>query len=452
MASDGDEGMASASGGAGEFTDSDNEVEYATGGGGQSSSRYRYSSSDISDDDSDASLDSKYYRAMVRRSLGPNAYLADEQVLYDTSEDSGPDKRDDRDAEELSDGDQGHYGGVPSRPDSENEAGALQGYIIASDSDSSDSVPIGVFDELHFANQAVNDAASQSADAASQSALEFDEDDTSILSQDKLEPSESDEFESESEDNEANNRSSAFDPAAHFRSRARFTMTGSKQLSRYQQEAERQAARDADSDADVESGGADADDSSVLSERDVTPSPPQDPQILRIERDLQGVQADFCECQFWCACKRYKIWYGSSIEEQEAAMQKQIEEDEKIKKEEAKTAKDQSSGIDADVDTTSAGEKHEDDDEDDGVMMAPSQTHLPERALAKEVFPESAMRSTLNKGKDEIDEPVVLYTTPSWDLRARPPRPPISWVGPWKQEIDMGNYQPPSVEDAPEED
>ena len=128
-------------------------------------------------------------------------------------------------------------------------------------------------------------------------------------------------------------------------------------------------------------GGA----SSDLSELGSTPEP-VDPELVRLAGEEKRRKLELCQCEGWCTCERYNIFYGAA----------------------------------------------------EGSSDLPSQSHLSERVLADEELPESSMRSTVNSGKRSIafdDERAGKKRRTeqvfSWDRAGKPKRAPAGWEGEW---------------------
>ena len=138
------------------------------------------------------------------------------------------------------------------------------------------------------------------------------------------------------------------------------------------------AAKDTPQPRSSKAGGA----SSDLSELGSTPEP-VDPELVRLAGEEKRRKLELCQCEGWCTCERYNIFYGA----------------------------------DSDL---------------------PSQTHLSERVLAGEELPESSMRSIVNSGKrsaafdDERDgKKRRVEQERSWDRVGKPKRAPAGWLGEW---------------------
>jgi hypothetical protein len=193
--------------------------------------------------------------------------------------------------------------------------------------------------------------------------------------------------------------------------------------------------------------------SSDLSDLGATPEPP-DSELRRLARQQRRRVLELCKCEGWCSCDRYKIFYGLGDQEQSPAVG-----------DVSSTPDGEKLGIAAKKRPTSGTDAEEEADEDvfgnpssyhndvpsdvNKQAEAPekfdldltSQTHLSERVLANEIFPGSAMRSTVDmgdkgKGKrrnDFEDEPSPKRTRTkqvfSWDRVAKPSRPPTGWSG-----------------------
>lgn len=213
------------------------------------------------------------------------------------------------------------------------------------------------------------------------------------------------------------------------------------------------------SDLDEEDERETNDSSSDLSDLGATPEPP-DPELLRLVQEQRTRKLDLCECEGWCSCEKYKIFYGFGHQEQssdaddasstetgqknetpaeeqtvsKAASEADAEDkdDEDVPANPSSSQKDDASDS-ANNKQAEAPEASEDFDSDSEF---PSQTHLSERVLASEEFPESSMRSTINKGKraNNFEEESAVKKTRtdqvfSWDRIKKPSRAPAGWAG-----------------------
>lgn len=198
-----------------------------------------------------------------------------------------------------------------------------------------------------------------------------------------------------------------------------------------------------------------------LSDLGSTPEP-ADPELVRLAGEERRRKLQLCECDGWCTCERYTIFYGFGSYEKssDAGSDRSAAHDDKARagtkrkrspetntsprKKRAETTSMQNEGYENDSgDLSSSQSKHTSDsntrshDEAEGSNSdLPSQTHLSERVLANEELPESSMRSTINNGKksnafdDERDtNKTSTEHVYSWDRGDKPMRPPTGWVG-----------------------
>jgi hypothetical protein len=146
--------------------------------------------------------------------------------------------------------------------------------------------------------------------------------------------------------------------------------------------------------------------SSELSDLDDTPEPP-DPELERVAHDERMRQLDPCMCEGWCYCERYKLFYGFAP----VAVGVEV------------------TNLDFLADAATGSNST---NKQESAAEYPSQTHLSERVLAIEEFPESAMRSTISKGtraREVHEEEQLVPNRRSWERQAKPARPPFGWVG-----------------------
>lgn len=193
-------------------------------------------------------------------------------------------------------------------------------------------------------------------------------------------------------------------------------------------------------------------DSSGLSELGATPEP-SDPDLLRLAREQKSREFDLCECEGWCSCERYKIFYGfgaAEEDEEHAGTGPPVKTDQNRKTEAPAKKKPLSAaaaedGPDENVfenpsssqsDNTSDSSNTKPSEEFEGSDSdLPSQTHLSERVLASEQFPLGDMRSTINSGKGKgkrrnaFDSERAAKRVFSWDRGTKPSRPPAGWAG-----------------------
>jgi hypothetical protein len=148
-------------------------------------------------------------------------------------------------------------------------------------------------------------------------------------------------------------------------------------------------------DNDPDSSSSDGNSDSSLSDLDKTPVP-EDPVLLRLEREFKLRTLKRCMCLGWCNCTSYSKFYGSG-------------------------------GL-----------------QGPGPPVIPSQTHLSEAALANMRFPISAIRSTI-AAEERYEE--RRERSFSLDRKRRPVLPPVGWVGGEWSEFPE-NYKPASVEEA----
>jgi hypothetical protein len=203
--------------------------------------------------------------------------------------------------------------------------------------------------------------------------------------------------------------------------------------------------------------------SSDLSDLGATPEP-EDPELVRLAGEERRRKLDLCDCEGWCFCEKYKIFYGSAPRDNNsnAGSDRSSAHDD-----EASTGSKRKRTLDADTAAkkprTSTTSTQDEDPENDSALLnssqskttsdssskshdttelsdsdLPSQTHLSERVLANEQFPESSMRSTITSGKrrnafDDGNENAAKKTRTeqvySWDRGDKPIRPPHGWVG-----------------------
>jgi hypothetical protein len=204
-----------------------------------------------------------------------------------------------------------------------------------------------------------------------------------------------------------------------------------------------------DKQAERQPGGG----SSDLSELGATPEPP-DSELRRLARQQRRRVLELCKCEGWCCCDRYKIFYGLGSEDQSSAVgdASSTPDGQKVGATAQKrpTFGSHAAEDEADEDVFGNPSSSRNDISSDANKQAkapmesdldfPSQTHLSERVLANEKFPESAMRSTIDmeKGKGKRrnsfeDEPspkrACTKQVFSWDRGAKPSRPPTGWSG-----------------------
>jgi hypothetical protein len=204
--------------------------------------------------------------------------------------------------------------------------------------------------------------------------------------------------------------------------------------------------------------------SSDLSDLGATPEP-EDPELVRLAGEERRRKLDLCECEGWCTCEKYKIFYGfaprdntsnagsdrSSAHDDEASTgtkrKRTPDADLAAKKPRTSTTSTQDEASEDDSaflnssqsKTTSDSNNRSQDSTELSDSDLPSQTHLSERVLANEKLPESSMRSTISHGKrrnafdDDDDESAAKKTrtehVSSWDRGDKPMRPPHGWVG-----------------------
>ena len=149
-------------------------------------------------------------------------------------------------------------------------------------------------------------------------------------------------------------------------------------------------------DDDPDSSSSDGNSDSSLSELDDNAPVPEDPVLLRLEREFELRTLKRCMCLGWCNCSRYSRFFGSR-------------------------------GL-----------------QGPGPLVNPSQTHLSEAALANMCFPTSAMRSTI-AAEERYEE--RRERSFSLDRKRRPVLPPVGWVGGEWSEFPE-NYKPASVEEV----
>jgi hypothetical protein len=145
----------------------------------------------------------------------------------------------------------------------------------------------------------------------------------------------------------------------------------------------------------LDSSSSDGNSDSSLSDLDKTPVP-EDPVLLRLEREFKLRTLKRCMCLGWCNCTSYSRFYGSG-------------------------------GL-----------------QGPGPPAMPSQTHLSEAALANMRFPISAIRSTI-AAEERYEE--RRERSFSLDRKRRPVLPPVGWVGGEWSEFPE-NYKPASVEEV----
>ena len=192
--------------------------------------------------------------------------------------------------------------------------------------------------------------------------------------------------------------------------------------------------------------------SSDLSDLGSTPEP-VDPELVRLAGEERRRKLDLCECEGWCTCERYKVFYGfGSYEENSDSKDKAVPTTKRKRAATTDAENNDQVGTTAKRMRTAMTEMQNDDFESDSGLLSssqskdssdsnntshdaaegsdfelPSQTHLSERVLANEQFPESAMRSTLTNDTRRNDfEDEQVY---SWDHGDKPMRPPAGWVG-----------------------
>jgi hypothetical protein len=199
---------------------------------------------------------------------------------------------------------------------------------------------------------------------------------------------------------------------------------------------------------------------SDLSDLGATPEP-EDPELVRLAGEERRRKLDLCECEGWCTCEKYAIFYGFTPHDNSNAGSDRSSADDSDAKTGTKRKR-------TPEDTATAGKKPRtsttstQDENDSGSLNSPqskttsdsnntsqdatelsdsdlpSQTHLSERVLANEQYPESSMRSTITSGKrrnafDDDNENAAKKTRTeqvySWDRGDKPIRPPHGWVG-----------------------
>jgi hypothetical protein len=200
--------------------------------------------------------------------------------------------------------------------------------------------------------------------------------------------------------------------------------------------------------------------SSDLSDLGSTPEP-VDPELVRLAGEERRRKLELCECEGWCTCERYKIFYGFGPYEENSdsgaaaadndkavtsakrkrAATTDAEDNDKVgataKRMRAAMTEMQNEDFDGDFGFLNSSQSKDSSDSnnnntphdaaEESDFELPSQTHLSERVLANEQFPESAMRSTLTNDKRRNDfEDEQVY---SWDHGDKPMRPPAGWVG-----------------------
>jgi hypothetical protein len=200
--------------------------------------------------------------------------------------------------------------------------------------------------------------------------------------------------------------------------------------------------------------------SSDLSDLDSTPEP-VDPELIRLAGEERRRKLELCDCEGWCTCERYKIFYGFGPYEENSdsgagsaakdndkavpstkrkrAAATDAEDNDQVgataKKMRAAMTEMQNEDFEDDFGFLSSSQSKDSSDSNNTSHDAaegsdfelPSQTHLSERVLANEQFPESALRSTLTNDKRRNDfENEQVY---SWDRGDKPMRPPAGWVG-----------------------
>lgn len=154
--------------------------------------------------------------------------------------------------------------------------------------------------------------------------------------------------------------------------------------------------RNQNPDNDPDSSSGDGNSDSLLSELDDKTPVPEDPVLLRLEREFKLRTLKRCMCLGWCNCTSYSRFYGSR-------------------------------GL-----------------QGPGPPVMPSQTHLSEAALANMRFPISAMRSTIATEERYEERRERSF---SLDRKRRPVLPPVGWVGGEWSEFPE-NYKPASVEEV----
>jgi hypothetical protein len=189
--------------------------------------------------------------------------------------------------------------------------------------------------------------------------------------------------------------------------------------------------------------------SSELSDLGATPEP-SDPELVRLAREEIRRKLELCQCEGWCSCERYKLFYGSGPGDMDlrAAVRNVAQVNDKVgrppKRKRASNVETEDhddenvfenpSSSQSNKTSDSKNKVHEEAEGSDSEL--PSQTHLSERVLANEKFPESAMRSTINNGKRrktfESKRAAKRARTEqaySWDRGTKPTRPPAGWAG-----------------------
>ncbi|KAM0704490.1 hypothetical protein Q7P35_008724 [Cladosporium inversicolor] len=202
--------------------------------------------------------------------------------------------------------------------------------------------------------------------------------------------------------------------------------------------------------------------SSELSDLGSTPEP-ADPELVRLAGEERRRKLQLCECDGWCTCERYKIFYGfgpykkdsdagsdrsAAHDDDKAAKgtkrKRAPDTDTSPRKKRTAATDTQDEDYDADLGNMSSYQFKDTSDSnntslptaEESDFKLPSQTHLGERVLANEQLPESSMRSTINSGKgsnafDDKRDTNKIRTEQvySWDRGDKPMRPPTGWVG-----------------------
>ena len=204
--------------------------------------------------------------------------------------------------------------------------------------------------------------------------------------------------------------------------------------------------------------------SSDLSDLGATPEPPGT-ELRSLEREQRRRKLELCECEGWCTCERYKIFYGFGSEEansqagEDDSVKRNVEAGPSTKRKRASNVNTEDEHDENILEHPSSSQSHKTGDSNNKLHDAAegsdsklsSQTHLSERVLANEQFPECAIRSTINSGKrrnaSESERAAKRPRTEklySWDRGAKPARPPVGWVG---GEWRGGHYEVQNCED-----
>lgn len=237
--------------------------------------------------------------------------------------------------------------------------------------------------------------------------------------------------------------------------------------------------------------------SSDLSDLGSTPEP-GDPELVRLAGEERRRKLQMCECEGWCTCERYKMFYGFTAYDEAVLDAETYNSTTPTYKAKAGTKRKRTVSTDTEAQSDNAGsatkrsraslpdtqnEYHENDfgsipgsssptkrtsdassrsrfavEGDDSDF--PSQTHLSERVLANEQFKESSMRSTLNNGKSRnifgdkrAGKKPYKEKVYSWDRGEKPMRPPTGWVGgEWICGCDKAAGTSREVQDSQDDD